>query len=641
MGRLPAASRPHPDRRGGSRLRRGREWLDALTGEVVAALEAAPAPSRRREPAPTRDEAEELARSAPDGAREAFVRGGDLHVRDLATGAVRALTRDGGEAVLNGKLDWVYQEEIYGRGRFRAFWWSPDGRRLAFLRIDSREVRTFVLTDDRPDHPRSEVTRYPLPGTPNPVATLHVHDVETGETRDLPTGTLADREPLIVAVDWHPGEAHRLIFQVQDRLQKELELVEWDAVTGTARVLVRESSPHWVNVLGPPHWLADGGFLWWSERSGYRHLYRAGPGGGDLRPLTSGSWEATDLVDVDEEAGWVYFHARREDAVGRRGYRVRLEGGEPECLTPGRGTHRMRLCADRRRVVDEVTHLEEAGRVVLRDLEGGEIRELARAERTDRVAYRAPRLETIAARDGFPIDVTLRLPPGPVPPGGHPMMLLTYSGPNAPSVHDAFPRGAWHQFLAQEGVAVLQANNRSASGRGHRHVASGGGRFGPGELADLEDAVDWAISGGGIDASRVGLSGWSFGGFITVYALCRSERFRLGIAGAGVYDWRLYDSIYTERYLGSAVENAEGYRASSPVEFAADLKGKLLLVHGTTDDNVHFQCALRLCHALQKAGRSFEFMPYPRSRHGLRDPDLRRHLRRLEWDLIRRELLGR
>jgi dipeptidyl-peptidase-4 len=311
-------------------------------------------------------------------------------------------------------------------------------------------------------------------------------------------------------------------------------------------------------------------------------------------------------------------------------------------LTQGAGSHDVAFNADRSLFLDTTSSLASPPAIRLCNAEGEVLETLARSDIPDleRFGFRHPELVQIPARDGFLMDATILWPPDFDSARAHPVWLATYSGPNAPSVRDRWNADAWFQFLAQQGIVVFQVNNRSSSGRGRVTTESCYENLGVGELADLEDAVEWLCRKPGVDPARVGITGWSYGGFMTAFALTHSDRFCLGIAGAGVYDWRDYDTIYTERFMRMPQNNVAGYERTSCVESAAGLTGHLLLVHGTMDDNVHLQNTIQFVYALQKADKSFELMLYPRSRHRIA-PELRWHQRQLEWRTIEEHLLGR
>jgi len=586
----------------------------------------------------------ELAELAPDGATLAFVQANDLVLVDTATGTRREVTADGSADVFNGKLDWVYQEEIYGRGDFKAFWWSPDGAHLAFLRLDESAVFDFTVIDHiEPGNFRvkPEVTRYPKVGDPNPVVSLGLVDARAPDAvRWIDLSAHAAEEPLVVRVSWAPDGG--LWFQLQDRIQTWLELQAADPATGAARLVLRETSAGWVNRADEPRWLADGTFLWASERTGQRHLYRYRGDGTLLGAVTSGDWSVGRVEELDEAAGRVWFSGTRDGAVNGNLYRVGLDGQGLTRLTSGPGRHAPRWNSARTYFLDRVSSLAEPTRMVLCDAEGKTVRELATSRIPDLESYATSRWELleIPARDGFLLDAAVLPPVDFDPARRYPVWLPTYSGPDAPSVSNSWNASSWYQFLAEQGVMVFQVNVRSASGKGQRVIESCYKRLGVQELADLEDAVAWLCANRGADPARVGITGGSYGGFMTAYALTHSDRFALGVAASGVYDWRMYDTIYTERYMSTPERNPEGYAATSVLEAAGDLHGHLVLTHGVMDDNVHLQNAIQLVYALQKAGRDFELMLYPQSRHGIGDRDLRAFDRRLTWRVIQTHLLG-
>lgn len=582
---------------------------------------------------------------APKGRHIAFVRAFNLEIIDTASGAIVPLSRDGGENLFYGELDWVYQEEVYGRFDFQGAWWSPDGGHLAFLRIDEGAVHEYTVVDHIPYRLEIERLKYPKAGDPNPVATLHVARAADGRTVALDLSKYPPEDGiLIVRVAWSPS-GDRVIFQVQDREQTWLDLNAADPATGRVTTLFRETSRAWVNVLAQPRWLADGGFLWESERTGYKHVYRYAADGTLHGAVTAGEWQVKDVVLVDEKRREIVFTGSRDGAVDSNTYRVGFDGKGLVRLTPGPGSHRVEFNHDRSLHLDTVSSLSDPGEQRLCRADGTVVRVIAKAalpDAAEKHGMSVPEIVSIPARDGYRLDAAVVKPfawDGAGNGRTWPIWINTYSGPDAPTVSNVWRGDAFAQFLAQEGILGLQVNVRSASGRGQHHTDACYRQFGVQELKDLEDAVAWVVKNRAGDPDRVGITGWSYGGFMTAYALTHSRAFRLGIAGAGVYDWRDYDTIYTERFMRTPQNNADGYKVSSCVEAASDLHGHLLIVHGTTDDNVHVQNAMQFIYALQKAGKHFDLMLYPRSRHGIGDPRQARHLRDLTWRTIREHLL--
>jgi dipeptidyl-peptidase-4 len=586
---------------------------------------------------------EEVASYSPDGSQVAFVRGHNLHVVDLAGQRERALTTDGNENLLNGKLDWIYQEEVYGRGNFKGYWWSPDSARLAFLQLDERAVPRYTLVDDRETRPVVESVPYPKAGDANPTARLGMARIAGGRPTYVDLDRYASAAFLLVDVGWTP-DSRRVVFQVQNREQTWLELAVAGAKEGAPRTLLRETSPAWVERIGPPTFLKDGSFLWLSERDGFRHVYHYGADGTLLRQLTSGRWEARTLHGVDEAGGWAYFSGTERSPIGGDVYRVKLAGGGPTRLSAAPGTHDALFNPGFSLYLDTwsdvttppQTRLHRADGALVRIVQANPVKALSE--------YRLskPEFLQVATRDGFTMEAMLIRPPDFDASRRYPVFQHTYAGPHAPQVKNAWGGQTYlfHQLLAQKGVVVWICDNRTASGKGAESAWAGWKRFGEMELQDIEDGVAWLKQQAWVDPERIGISGWSYGGFMAAYALTHSRSFSMGISGAPVTDWRNYDSIYTERLMSMPQDNPEGYRRTAPRLAAADLHGKLLLIHGTIDDNVHPQNSLQFAYELQKAGKPFRMMMYPRSRHAISDLHQLEHLRATMLSFIEETLLA-
>ncbi|HYC76632.1 MAG TPA: S9 family peptidase [Planctomycetota bacterium] len=564
---------------------------------------------------------EDEALFSPDGTKVAFLRGNDLYVASVVEGTETRLTRDGSETILNGRLDWVYQEELYGRGEWRGFWWSPDSSKLAYLRLDESKVPTFVVVDHRPLHQESHVAHYPKVGDPNPDARLGVVAATGGETRWM-SDPYAGQEILISNVGW--AADGRLLAQWQDRAQTWLDLVAFDD-EGRGRTLLRETTKAWVERVGTmPRWLADGSFLWESDRDGFRHVYRHAADGSLLNPVTSGAWDVTEVHGVDEARGLLFFSAKERSPLTVDVYRVGLDGKELRRLTDRAGTHMMtRFSPDFAWFLDVVSDVDTPPQQSLHDGDGKVVRVIDanpapawRRARKGKVSF-----QQVKARDGVMLESMLVLPPDLPADAKIPTFVFLYGGPNAPQVADRFTRqiGFFH-LLAQEGYATWVCDNRAASGKGWGSAWPVHRNFGEVELRDTLDGLEWVKAQPWCDPSRLAVHGWSYGGYMTLYAMTRTDVFKCGVAGAPVTDWRLYDTIYTERYMGLLADNAEGYDKSSILKRAADLKGKLLLIHGTMDDNVHPQNTLQLVDALHAAGKRCELMMLPGSDHSPRAP---------------------
>jgi dipeptidyl-peptidase-4 len=589
--------------------------------------------------------AEEEPSFSPDGSRVAFVRGGNLHVVDLGRRVVeRALTRDGSPDVLNGILDWVYQEEIYGRGRFKGYWWSPDSRRLALLQLQEARVPHYPLVDDIATTPRVEDQRYPKAGDPNPEVRIGIVEASGGGPRWVDLARYAAEEPLVVDVTWSP-DSRRVLFQVQDRAQTWLSLDDVDAATLRVRTLLREKTKAWVERQDDAvTWLRDGGFLWVSERTGWKHVYRYRGDGTLVGPVTRGEWEARTVHGVDDAGGWMYFSGTERSPIGGDVYRIRLDGTSLQRLSRAEGTHAARFNPALALYLDTWSDVTTPPQVRLHRADGSEVRIVDQNPAPALAEYRLarPELLRVPTRDGFPMEALLLRPPDFDPGKRYPVYQHAYGGPHSPVVKNAWGGTTYlfHQLLAQRGVVVWMCDNRTASGKGAVSAWPMYRNFGELELRDVEDGLDWLGGQGWVDTARIGINGWSGGGYLVTYALTHSRRFAMGIAGGPVTDWHNYDSVFTERYMDLPSRNGEGYRRSSPRHFAADLHGRLLLVHGAIDDNVHPQNTTQFAYELQKARRPFQMMLYPRSRHGVTDPALLTHLSALKLAFVEETLLG-
>jgi dipeptidyl-peptidase 4 len=577
---------------------------------------------------------EELPTFSSDGALVAFVRNNDLFVVDVAMRRESRITLDGTPDVFNGKLDWVYEEEIYGRGQKRAFWWSPDSTRLAYLRLNDADVPTFPVVDHIPYDQNVEHWHYPKAGDPNPVATLGIARVAGGDTDwiDLSKYPAADR--LVVAVSWTP-DSRGVVCQVQNRTQTWLDLDV--AAAGSTRTLFRETTKTWVDVTNGdgPRWLKDGSFLWLSERTGWKHVFHYGPDGTLLKQVTDGPWEVRTLHGVDESRGWIYFSGTEHSPIGGDVYRQKIDGGGLERLSRTEGTHAAVFSPALGFYIDSWSDATTPTKVTLHKSDGANVRTI-----DDNPAPLAdwhlstPEFLHVPTRDGGTMEAQIIKPPDFDPSRKYPVYQFTYGGVHAPQVNNAWGRQQYlyHQLLAQHGIIVWICDNRSASGKGIASAWPIYRNFGELELRDIEDGIAWLRKQPYVDGARIGIHGWSNGGFITAYALTHSSSFSMGIAGGTVSDWRDYDSVFTERYMGLPSENPEGYRKTAPRWAAKDLHGDLLLLHGAIDDNVHVANTIQLAYELQKAGKPFGLMLYPKSRHGISDPLLVKHLRQTMLD---------
>jgi len=599
----------------------------------------------------TRTEAPEKdAKLSPDGRLVGFARDHNITVLDPASGLERVLTGQDPPEVSNGEVDWVYDEEF---NLSSAWWWSPDSTRIAYLQFDEREVPRYPLLDWSPIHPTIEWMRYPKAGDRNATVRAGVVAVagwvpqpgrpdakpSSGDevpalyaTRWLDTG--ADDNIYLPRVAW-TGDGRSVAVQKLDRGQKRLELLLCDPNTGDARRVLEETDPHWINILDDSSFLPPEaktrGFIWGSERDGFRHLYLHDEAGRLARRLTQGAWVVDGLKGVDAKQGWVYFTAAQKDPLERHLYRIKLDGSGMTRLTSQDGWHEVVVAPAGGAYVDTWSTINDPPVITVRRADGSAVATLDAGISTALADYKRGRAEflTVPASDGTKLPAVVTRPAGFDPARRHPVLIYVYGGPHAQNVRNAWggTRGLWHQMMAAQGYIVWTLDNRGAWGRGHAWETPIHRKMGTQELSDQLAGVEWLKAQPWADPARIGIWGWSYGGYMALVALCNSPgAFKMGVSVAPVTDWKDYDTIYTERYMELPASNPEGYRDGSPVHQAASLADPLLLVHGSADDNVHMQNSVHMLDALVKATRPVEFMLYPRKNHGILGKDARTHL---------------
>lgn len=561
---------------------------------------------------------------SPDGKRLAYRNLHDLYVMDITSRRVTRLTHDGSSTLLNGELDWVYPEEL---DLGTAYWWSPDSQSIAYLQFDISRQMIHPHVDMLGLFAKPEPQRYPKAGTPNADVRLGVVPAKGGDTKWMDLGEMRDR--LAARIYWMPDSKALGVFRL-NRVQDHLHLLSADAATGASHVILEEKDPYWLNIKNDFAWLAKRQqFLWASERDGYRHLYLYDRNGKMVSQLTRGEFEVTNLELVDEAGGRIFFESTEVSPLERHLYSVSLSGGPRTRLTKEKGTHSTTISPTGEYWVDSFSSLTDAPRTVLRDATGNVVATIREADRKayDEFDVRPTELLSFKGADGALFHARLIKPVNFDPAKKYPAVVMIYGGPHAQTVRDVWAGMSWEQVLAHRGFVIWQMDNRGSAGRGHLWEAKLHRRMGKQELEDQKEGVKHLISLGFVDSQRVGITGWSYGGYMTLYALLHApEVFKAGISGAPVTDWRHYDTIYTERYMGLPSENASGYRASSPVFDAKNLKGKLMLIHNFGDDNVLYQHNMQMQVELQKAGKQYDLLVYPQKAHGVTG-SLSRHMR--------------
>lgn len=570
------------------------------------------------------------AKLSPKGGFVSFIRARDLWVIDLATGAEAQLTRDASPTIANGIAEFVADEEM---NRHTGYWWAPDDSALAFARIDESGVPIQKRSEIYADRTEVVEQRYPAAGDPNVAVRLGVVSPTGGKARWLDLGSNPDI--YLARVDWIDGQ--RVTFQRQSRDQRTLDLIEADLRTGKQRTLLTERAEKWLNLHDNLHFLDNGDFIWSSERSGFQHLYLHDRDGKPRRQLTDGPWVVEKLLAVDEGRGMVFFSGTRDTPLERHAYSVPLAGGDVSKLTQAAGMHSVTFSENASVYIDNWSNPVTPPQATLHSADGRQLLTLLEnIVDTDHpygrfmAAHRPIEFGKIPSADGQDLHYSLIKPADFDPNKRYPVVVEVYGGPAGQMVTRSWSPN-FNQYLAQHGYLVFAIDNRGTPRRG---VAFGGALFrhqGGVEVEDQVRGVDFLQSLPYVDGRRIGVYGWSNGGYMTLMLLAKhSDRYACGVAGAPVTDWALYDSHYSEHYMDSPRDNPDGYRDSAVFAHLDGLKSPLLLVHGMADDNVLFLNATKLMSALQKRGIDFDLMTYPGAKHGLRGSDSLHRYRKIE-----------
>lgn len=577
----------------------------------------------------------------PDGTRVSYARGNDLYVTRLRDGRVRRLTRNGGQDMFNGCLDFVYNEELATRSNQPGYAWSPDGRHLLYMRLDDRRVHNDPVVDYGPVPATVTYTRYPTAGTANPAVSLHyLPPAEGAAIRRVPLPR--DTEYVLPFFAWATDSSEALYITV-DRDHTVLRLMAYGPAHKKSRTLIVETDPAFIDedFYVAPVMLPDGEhFLWLSERDGWMHLYLYSLRHGLERKLTGGDWtiETTPYglltagrpVYVDPAGRWAYFNATRQGPLERQAYRVEIATGRLEQLTTTPGFHEPALSGDGRYLADQWSATDTPPVTALLTADGEAYAEIARCAGPSLALPDVTReTHTVTADDGTTLYAQLVKPQGFDPAKKYPVVVHWYGGPGLQMVSDRY--GTTNIFniierdtlYTQAGYLVWRLDNRGSYGRGHAFATAVGDALGPVALQDQLSGIAYLKTLPYVDAGRIGSDGKSFGGYLTLYALIHApQTFRCGVDAAGVADWSMYDTIYTERYMRTPAQNPGGYAETDLIAAAAGIQAPPLIVHGTADTNVHLQNSIDFIAELEAADRPFVFVPLPGCNHSIRGDDL-------------------
>ena len=570
----------------------------------------------------TSDEAEEVNyRFSPDGRKIAYTRNKDLYVYDLAAGREIRLSFDASERIYNGYSSWVYMEEILDRpSRYAAFWWSPDGSRIAYLRTDETEVPVFTLNRlDEADgvHGLLEQVPYPKAGDPNPKVKMGIADIATGKTTWVKTDSSVDQ--YIAWPFWTP-DSRKLAVQVINRDQNEMNIILADPVTGDFSEIYNEKQKAWLDFYKDIYVMKDGsGFIVNSVRNGWENLYYYSWNNTLIAQLTSLSFRVTGIERVDEIQKVIWFNATGTESTDSHLFRVGLDGLNLVQMTSGPGSHSASISPKGTWLVDTWNNITSAGSIVLLDSRGRQVREIHKFEQPafDPSKHSKAELLRIPTSDGlFSMPAIITYPLNFDASKKYPVIFRIYGGPDSKNVSNRW-QGTDPSWDSQNGIITFAVDHRGSGHFGKRGLDYLHRSLGKWEVLDYQDAVKWLLSKPYIDGSRMGITGSSYGGYMTCMALTRGAGYWThGFAGSSVTDWRLYDNVYTERFMDKPQDNPEGYKDGSALTWADNLKGKLYMTHGDLDDNVHMQNSIYLISRLQDEGKSFRFMLYPNGRHG-------------------------
>lgn len=567
-------------------------------------------------------------RFSPDGNQLAYVRENNLYLYNLNTNRESSVTTDGNKnAIINGATDWVYEEEF---AMDIAFAWSPDGKKIAYYRFDESQVKEYNLTTYGDSYPQEERYKYPKAGENNSKVEIHIYDIAfQKDTRVFSTDP--DWE-YIPRMKW-TSDSDVLSFQRMNRHQNVVELVFYSIKANSLQTILKEESNSYIPVTNDLTFLKDGKqFIWTSSKDGFNHIYLYQTNGKLIKQITSGPFEVSKFYGIDEKNQTCYYLSTEKSPLERQLYSI-TNSGKKKLLTPEKGTHKIEFSEGLKYYVDTYSSMGVPFYCSLHDNSGKFLRVLENNEvaKKELSSYTLGRMDTLSFRteDGTLLYGWMLYPPDFNPAKKYPVLFYIYGGPGRQTVVDEWGGSFYllHQFLAQKGYIIVSFDNRGTPGRGHQFESANYKNLGKFELQDQLSVARFLGSKSFIDTERMGVWGWSFGGYLTSLLMTKGNlTFKMGIAIAPVTNWKYYDNIYTERYLQTPSENLSGYEENSPVNFAKNLSGKLLLVHGSSDDNVHMQNTMDFVSALVNANKQFDLFIYPNKNHSIRGGSARLHL---------------
>lgn len=568
---------------------------------------------------------------SPDGKSIAYVNSdNNLYVFNINANKKVRLTKDGSSNILNGHFGWVYEEEF---GSFDAYRWSPDSKYIAFVREDQTYVKQFPLMNELLTYPEIQWIHYPKVGEKNPVLNIGIVNVNTRRTKWLDLS--ASEEMYYPRMKWlesHQTESgnQELVVTRINRHQNRLELLRYDIKKGKGRVFWKDESEAWVNLTDDLFFLKDGSFITLSERSGYQHIYHFDSNGKLINAITSGNWEVSGITAIDDKKETVYLNGKKDSVIESNLYSVKLDGSDFKLLSENLGSHRVRFSPSNSYYIDFYSTANNPLAITLHKSDGSKVRDLAITDKTQFDEYGFSKTKFIqipTSDDSTMLNAKITLPRNFDSNKKYPVIVYGYSGPGSQTVVNRQGRGLWDRYMNQEGYITFSIDPRGTGGRGTEFKYLSYKDIGKWVVTDQVEGAKYLSSLSYVDGSRIGIWGWSGGGYMT--ALCMTKgapNFKVGVAVAGNYDLKLYDTIWTERYMGLLDENAEGYKNASVFTYADKLEGKLLVIHGTNDDNVHPQHATQLMEEFMKADKHADYLTYANRNHRIRGENTTFHL---------------
>ena len=552
---------------------------------------------------------------SPDGTKVGFVRNHNIYVVDLKSGKETAITTDGTQNILNGEFDWVYEEEF---GLADAWRWSPDGREIAFWQLNQTREKVYHLIDEMGEYNTVFDLKYPKVGEQNAVVKIGVADLESGKTTWMDIGSNDDN--YVPRIFWTNSSGLLAIMRL-NRLQNNLELLMANANTGKSKIVITDSNNTWVDVRHDIFFLKKSNqIVWTSEMSRYNHAYLYDYNGKLINQITKGNWEVSSVDGVDEKSGWVYLTSKKDSPTQQNLYRVKLDGTDFQKISGEHGWYNANYSPDYKHFIEFYSNVSIPTVTTLRNVDGSLVRVLANGKIPALANYNMvyPQFLTFKTTDGTELNAYMIKPANFDSSKKYPVLVYGYGGPGSQMVVDRWgsTRTFWHQYMTEHGYIVFCVDNRGTGGRGKAFKDLSYLDLGKWSVHDQIEGAKYLANLPYVDASRLGFWGWSGGGYLTCMMMTKGAGyFKAGVAVAPVTDFHLYDAIWTERYMGSPIGNKKGYDSASVLTYADKLKGKLMIIHGTGDDNVHYQNTLQLMQKLIDANKQFDVMFYPNKNH--------------------------